>query len=173
MECIQAIKGRRSIRRFKDIPISRDMINQLLNAAQMAPSAGNIQARDFIIVSEKRLREQLAKAAFGQSFIEQAPIDIVVIANIERSSVRYGKRGELYAIQDATASIMNILLMAYSIGMGSCWVGAFDEDAIRILLGLHLINIRPIAIIPIGYPDETPITPPRLDLYKLTHLEMW
>jgi len=172
MECLEAIEGRRSIRKFKDSSIGKEVIKVLLKAAQMAPSAGNLQARDFIVVSEKRIKEQLTKAALDQSFVEQAPIVIVVVANIERSSLKYGSRGELYAIQDATASVMNLLLAAYSKGLATCWVGAFEENAVRILLGLPH-KIKPIAIIPIGYSDEKPSAPPRMELNRVVHLETW
>jgi nitroreductase len=172
MECLEAIEGRRSIRKFKDSSIGKEVIKVLLKAAQMAPSAGNLQARDFIVVSEKRIKEQLTKAALDQSFVEQAPIVIVVVANIERSSLKYGSQGELYAIQDATASLMNLLLAAYSKGLATCWVGAFEENAVRILLGLPH-KIKPIAIIPIGYSDEKPNAPPRMELDRVVHWETW
>jgi nitroreductase len=172
MDCLEAIEGRRSIRKFKDSSIGKEEIKELLKAAQMAPSAGNLQARDFIVVSEKRIIKQLAKAAFDQLFVEQAPIVIVAMANIERSSLRYGLRGELYAIQDATASVMNLLLAAYSKGLSTCWVGAFDENAVCILLGLPH-KIKPIAIIPIGYSDEKPNAPPRMELDRAVHWETW
>ncbi len=170
MECMEAIKGRRSIRRFKDSTVGKDIIEELLDAARMAPSAGNLQARDFIVVSNKITRQKLTKAALDQSFIEQAPVVIVVVANIERSSRIYRSRGELYAVQDATAAVMNLLLAAHSKGLGTCWVGAFDEYAVIDLLGLPH-NTKPVAIIPVGYPDEKPAAPPIID--KLVHWETW
>ncbi|TAN36270.1 MAG: nitroreductase family protein [Candidatus Methanoperedens sp.] len=172
MKCLEAIEGRRSIRKFKDSSIGKEVIKELLKAAQMAPSAGNLQARDFIVVSEKKIKEQLTKAALDQPFVEHAPIVIVVVANIERSSLKYGSRGELYAIQDATASVMNLLLAAYSRGLATCWVGAFDENAVCIILGLPH-KIKPIAIIPIGYSDEKPNAPPRMELDRVVHWETW
>ena len=172
MNCLEAIEGRRSVRKYKDRSIGKEVIRELLKAAQMAPSAGNLQARDFIVISEKRVKEQLTKAALGQSFIEQAPVVIVAVANIERSSLRYGSRGELYAIQDATGSVMNLLLAAYSMGLATCWVGAFDENAVSILFGLPQ-KIKPVAIIPVGYSDEKPDAPPRMELDKVVHWETW
>lgn len=172
METIKAIYERRSIRKFKNIAIEGEVLNVLLNVAQMAPSAGNVQGRDFIIVSDLRIKEQLANAAFGQEFIKQAPIIIVFIANIERSSNKYGERGELYAIQDATVSVMNLMLAAHDLGLGTCWIGAFDENYVKNILRIPL-RAKPIAIIPIGYPDEVPIAPQRMDLEKLLHRETW
>ncbi len=172
MECIEAIKGRRSVRRFKDSVIEEEIIEELLDAAQMAPSAGNLQARDFIVISNKITKQKLAQAALDQSFIEQAPVVIVVVANIDRSSRIYRARGELYAIQDATAAVMNLLLAAHSKGLATCWVGAFDEYSVSDILGIPQ-RTMPIAIIPIGYPDEKPKSPPRMGLDKVVHRETW
>ena len=172
MECMEAIKKRRSVRRFKDIPIEKKVIEELLSAAQMAPSAGNLQARDFIVVSNKVTKQKLTEAALDQSFIAQAPAVIVVVANIERSSRIYKSRGELYAIQDATAGLMNLLLASHSMGIAACWVGAFDEYAVSELLGLPY-RTKPIAIVPVGYPDEKPSAPQRMKLEKVVHWETW
>lgn len=172
MECLDAIKGRRSIRRFKDTPVGKELIEELLNAAQMAPSAGNLQARDFVVVTNKITKQKLAKAALDQSFIDQAPAAIVAVANIERSARIYRSRGELYAIQDATAAIMNLLLAAHSKGLATCWVGAFDEYAVSELLGLPQ-RATPVAIIPVGYSDEKPAATPRVGLEKVVHWETW
>lgn len=172
MECMEAIKGRRSVRKFKDRAVGREVIEELLNAAQMAPSAGNLQARDFVVVLNKITKQKLTKAAFGQLFIEQAPVVIVVVANTERSARIYKPRGELYAIQDATAGVENLLLAAHTKGLATCWVGAFDEDAVSDILSLPH-KTRPVAIIPVGYADEKPIAPPRMGLEKVVHWETW
>ncbi len=172
MECIEAIKERRSIRRFKDTAVGREIIEELLDAAQMAPSAGNLQARDFIVVLNKTTKQELSKAALDQSFVEQAPVVIVAVANIERSSRVYRSRGELYAIQDTTAGVMNLLLAACARGLGTCWVGAFNESAVHDLLNLPP-NTRPVAIIPLGYADETPTAPKRMNLDRIVHWETW
>lgn len=172
MECLEAIKGRRSVRKFKDTPVDKEIIKELLDAAQMAPSAGNLQARDFIVITNKATKQKLAKAALDQTFIEKAPFIIVAVANIERSSRIYKSRGEFYAIQDATAGIMNMLLAAHSRGLGTCWVGAFDENAVSEILGLPY-KVRPLAIIPVGYSEEEPATPRRFGLETIVHWETW
>jgi len=172
MECMEVIKQRRSIRKFKGQAVGKEMIEDLLNAARMAPSAGNLQARDFIIVSNQITKQKLTQAAMGQSFIEQAPVVVIAVANIERSSRIYRSRGELYAIQDAAAGIENMLLAAHSMGLGACWVGAFDADGVSKLLGIPDKTL-PVAIIPVGYPDEQPSVPPRIAMEKLAHWEKW
>jgi nitroreductase len=157
-ECMGAIKDRRSIRRFKETPLGMDIIDQLLSLAQMAPSAGNLQSRDFVVVTDNTTKKKLTVASLDQSFIEQAPVVIVFVANIERASRRYGSRGELYAIQDATASVMTLLIAAQSMGISSCWVGAFDDFAVSEILCIPY-GTKPVAIVPLGMADETPATP--------------
>lgn len=170
-ECLEAIENRRSIRKFKEKEISESDLKMLLHAAQMAPSAGNLQAREFIIVSAEEGRKNLARAALNQEFIIEASIVVVVCANMTRSEPRYKVRSALYAIQDATASVMNILLAAHSIGLGTCWIGAFDEREVSSLLNLPEY-VRPIALVPVGYPDEAPIAPARLG-ERIEHWEKW
>lgn len=138
----------------------------------MAPSAGNLQARDFIVVSNKITKQKLAQAALDQSFIGNAPVVIVIVANIDRSSRIYRSRGELYAIQDATAAVMNLLLAAHSRGLATCWVGAFDEYAVCDILGIPQ-RATPIAIIPVGHSDDKPVAPARMGLEKVVHRETW
>lgn len=172
METIKAINERRSIRKFKNINIGEDILDILLNAAQMAPSAGNMQGRDYIVVTDHITKLQLAEAASGQTFIAYAPVIVVFVANMDRSSSRYRERGELYAIQDATASVMTFMLAAHDLGLGTCWIGAFNEDNVKKILKIPL-RLRPVAIIPVGYPDEVPIIPQRMSLDKLLHKETW
>ncbi|MBU4077288.1 MAG: nitroreductase family protein [Euryarchaeota archaeon] len=129
-DCMDAIKERRSIRRFKETPLGTDLIDELLSLAQLAPSAGNLQSRDFVVVTEKTIKQKLTAASLNQSFIEQAPVVIVFVANIECASRKYESRGEFYAIQDATASVTTLLIAAQSMGINSCWVGAFDDFAV-------------------------------------------
>lgn len=172
IECMEAIKERRSIRRFKEIPVGKEIIDELLSLAQMAPSAGNLQSRDFLVVTDKTTKQKLAAAALDQVFIQQAPVVIVFVANIERASRKYGSRGELYAIQDATASVMTLLIAAQSMGIGSCWVGAFDVFAVSEILCLPY-RTKPIAIVPIGFADEKPAPPARMGLESTIHRETW
>ncbi|ODS42297.1 MAG: hypothetical protein MSIBF_02905 [Candidatus Altiarchaeales archaeon IMC4] len=133
------------------------------------PSAGNLATRDFIIVKETKTKKELSMAAFCQDFIAEAPIVLVACANTKRSSDRYGERGGPYAVQDVSAAIQNILLVATSLGMGACWVGAFDEERVRQILEIPKGAV-PVALILLGYPDEIPGSPEkRLDV----HVEKW
>jgi nitroreductase len=173
MDVFEAIKGRRSIRSFKPTQIPDEFINKILEAACWAPSAGNLQSWEFILVKDEETKKELCNAALGQCFIQEAPLVIVVCANQNRSSSRYGDRGiNLYSICDSSAAIQNILLSAYALGLGTCWVGAFyDEEVARILKLPD--RIKPIAIIPIGYPNEKPKAPRRFPLNKVVHREKY
>ncbi len=169
MDVLEAIRGRRSIRRFKSDPIPEDDLMRILEAATWAPSAGNCQPWEFVIVTDEELKREIARAALAQMWISSAPVVIVVCANIPRTSWRYGERGRtLYCIQDTAAAIQNMLLAAYSLGYGTCWVGAFDEAGVKEVLRIP-DNVRPVAIIPIGKPAEAPVAPPRIPLKELVH----
>jgi len=171
VDVYEAIKGRRSVRAFKSDDVSPEIVEKLIDAARRAPSAGNIQPWEFIIVRESETKRSLAEAASGQSFIEEAPVVIVVCANENRSSQGYGARGKtLYCLQDTAAATQNILLFAYSIGLGTCWVGAFREEEAKKALKIPS-GIRPVAIIPVGYPAKAPQPRSRREIDLIVHHE--
>jgi nitroreductase len=170
MELSEAIKGRRSIRAFKQQDVPEETVEKLIDAARHAPSAGNIQPWEFVIARKQDTKKKLAQAAY-QAFVEEAPLVIVVCANENSSSSGYGKRGKtLYCIQDTAAATQNILLTAYSLGLGTCWVGAFNEDEAKKALQAP-DGIRPVAIIPVGYPNRTPSQRGRRPLNQIVHHE--
>lgn len=154
MDVISAIKKRRSIRKFQDKAIPDDVLRSIMDCAILAPSAGNRQPWIFVVVKGSAVKEQLVEASGGQTFLAQAPVVVVVCADPEVSAKRYEDRGRsLYYIQDTAAAVTNILLAATSFDLGTCWVGAFKEGLVREALELPP-NLRPVAMIPMGYPDE-------------------
>ena len=171
MELQEAIKGRRSIRNFKKQNIPEETITQLVEAASYAPSAGNIQPWQFIIIRNPTIKKKLAESALNQAHIKQAPIVIVVCADEKRSSMGYGTRGKtLYCLQDTAAATQNILLTAHSLGLGTCWVGAFNEDDAREAVNAPE-GVRPVAMIPVGIPDGNPKQRSRKLLSQITHYD--
>lgn len=161
MEILEAIKGRRSIRRFKKTPIPDSLLGTLEEGLLEAPSAGNLQSRRFYFVFRDEIRKRLAAASFGQESIAQAPLSVVCCADLKRADL-YGNRGKsLYCLQDVAASVQNLMLAAYSLGLGTVWVGAFDEGEASKILDLPA-HLRPVAIVPVGYPGESPTHPGRL-----------
>lgn len=172
MDIRETIHKRRSIRKYRKEKINLKIIYDILREANLAPSAGNLQARDFIIVDDDELKYKLAESALNQNFIAEAPIIIVVCANLNRIKP-YGKRGlELYCIQDSAVAIDHILLLAVNQGFGTCWIGAFNEKKVSKILKLPEY-IRPTALVPIGYPAEDPDPTPRIPIEKLIHYNNW
>jgi nitroreductase len=158
MELSEAIVNRRSIRKYKRDPIPDALITEILNSGMAAPSAGNLQSRHFYVVRDRALMKSLAAAALDQTFIAEASV-VVVVCTDHKIRAEYGDRGEnLYAIMDCAASIQNMLLTAHSLRLGACWVGAYNEKAVSKILNMP-DRFRPVAIIPFGYPAETPGPP--------------
>lgn len=151
------LEDRYSVRSYEsDVEVSPETVQRILEAAIRAPSAGNRQPWHFYVVRDLEVRQRLVSAAGGQSFIAQAPVAIVVCADAEQSAERYGQRGrELYCLQDTAAAVEHMLLTAVALDLGSCWVGAFDEEQAAEALDLPQQH-RPVAILPIGKPASTP-----------------
>jgi nitroreductase len=170
MDILHVIKARRSVRHFKPDPIPKEVITTLLEAARHAPSAGNLQPWRFYVIWRDEVRSALAGAAFRQQFVAEAPVVIAVVAIPEASGLRYGQRGrELYCLQDTGAAVQNILLTATALGLGTCWVGAFDDETVRRVLKLPPTE-RPVALIPIGYPASKAVTTSRKPLAEITSM---
>ena len=151
MNVLEAIKGRRSIRKFKPAALARAQLEALLEAARWAPTAGNIQPWAFVVVTSPETKRALAAGAYNQRFVAEAPAVIGVVIT-PPADPRYAERGtNLYAIQDTAAAVQNILLAAHAMGLGTCWVGAFDDAAVAQALELKP-GERPVALIPVGEP---------------------
>ncbi|MBS3794330.1 MAG: nitroreductase family protein [Candidatus Thorarchaeota archaeon] len=149
-ETIELLKSRSSVRNFSDEDIPKEILNEILEAGLRAPSAGNRQPWRIFVVKGNTKKRKLAEAAYGQHFVSQAPVTLVICAVPSESAQRYGQRGrELYSIQDTAALTYGILLAAHFKGYAGCWVGAFDENAVSEVLDLSQ-EFRPVSIIPLG-----------------------
>lgn len=169
MNVLEAIKRRRSIRRFLREDIPDEVVMVLMDAMRWAPSAGNLQPWEFIVVRDEGIKRRVAEAAYEQMFIAEAPVVIVVCANPGRSAWRYGDRGiNLYCLQDTAAATQNLHLAAVEMNLGTCWVGAFNEDRVAQAIGAPR-GIRPVAIVPVGRPAEKPAPRPRRGLREIVH----
>jgi nitroreductase len=169
MDLWTAIERRHSVRRFGPTEVSGATVQRILAAAIRAPSAGNLQPWHFVVVRREEVKRALALAAYGQSFVAEATVVIVVCAEPERSAMGYGRRGTgLYCLQDTAAATEHILLAATALGLGGCWVGAFDERAAARALALPS-QLRPVAMVPIGEPAvEAGGRTPRRPLSEVT-----
>jgi len=169
MEFFDLILARRSIRAFANKPVEDRKLEQILQAARAAPSAGNLQAYEIYAVRRPEARSALAAAALGQDFVRAAPVVLVFCTNEERCSGKYGERGRrLYALQDATISCAFAMLAAADLGLGTVWVGAFHDDEVWKTIGSPRGH-RPVAMLPVGYPAEKPDEAGRRPLSDLVH----
>lgn len=169
MNVQEAIKNRRSIRRFQDEALTADEVDILTDAVIWAPSAGNLQSRRFYFVFNPDLRKRIATVCHSQMFIAAAPLVVVACADFERIAP-YGDRGKnLYAIQDAASAVENLMLQAHELGLGSVWVGAFDEDALSGVLNLPLTQ-KPLSVVPVGHPAQKPKAPERYSASELVKI---
>lgn len=161
MDILKAVKERRSIRDFQKKEIPRDTVDKLVDALIWAPSAGNLQARKFYFIKDEDLKKKIAVAALKQHFLAEAPL-VIIGCTDSRISYRYGERGVcLYSIQDVACSLMGMMLVAHDNGLGSVWVGAFDESVVSEILKLPK-HLRPVAIVAVGYPSKIPGPPQRI-----------
>lgn len=161
MTILDAVKKRRSIRKFQSKKIPGAVIQKLKEALIWAPSAGNLQARKFYFVFNNGIKKDLAAAALNQDFIARAPLSIVACTD-SQIKIHYGERGvNLYTIQDVAASLMGMMLVAYEEGLGTVWIGAFHEREVTGILNLP-DNLRPVAIVPVGYSSSIPRAPERV-----------
>jgi nitroreductase len=171
MDFASILRSRRSVRAFRREPIPEELLQELVELANWAPSAGNLQSRDFIVVQDEKTRRALARAA-DQTELAEAPVVLAVCTNASQVA-KYGTRGrDLFTIQDAAAATQNFLLAAHERGLGAVWMGSFDEDAVRQTLGLPR-HVRPVTLVAVGWPAETPAAPERLPLSEILHWDRW
>ncbi len=169
MDISQVIKQRRSIRSYREIELEDSKLNRVLEAARLAPSANNRQEWKFIAVKDKLLREKLAEAASRQYFIAQAPVVIAACATESQSVMRCGQ--PRYTV-DISIAVSFMLLQAAELGLGTCWIGAFDEARVKEILKVP-DGIRVVAITPLGYPAEEPGPRPRKDFDQIVCFDVY
>ena len=169
MDLMEAIKTRRSIRRFKETPVPENLLKEVLNTARLAPSADNAQPWRIIVIMDTELKLKLVAASNGQKFIAQAPVLLVVCGVPDEAFSTIGGYMNAHVI-DAAVAIDHMTLAAHSLGLATCWIGSFREDKVREVLGIPE-DIRVIAMIPLGYPDEAPEKTPRRNLEDLIMYE--
>src|SRR5215208_5148920 len=174
MDFEDVIGKRKMVRKYKqDRPISDKIITKLIKNAHRAPSAGHTQVQEFIIVKDPLIKKKLRIAAVDQEYVEDAPVLIIVCSNTSRSVGRYGIRGrDFYSIIDGAFASMLILLTAVNEEIGAGFVGAFEDDKIAKILELPEY-VKPIGIIALGYPDESPAKLEWIQNEQIVHYERW
>jgi nitroreductase len=171
-EFLGFLTSRSSVREYGDEPVSDDDIRFILDCACTAPSAGNLEAWDIVLVTDEDARLELQETAFGQEHIGQAPLVAVVCANYVRSMSHYGERGILYAVQDSTIACTYMMLAAHARGLSSCWTGAFAEEDVKAMLSLPQ-HIRPIALLAIGKGQMPASLTERMAASEHLHYGQW
>jgi len=141
-EFLAFLKERRSIRTYLDKPISDKEVEMILEAGRWTPSASNKQPWEFLVIRNKEILREISKNAFYGRHIKRAPLAIAIVGKI--------KENPNYYIQDTSLASMNMMLMAWSLGIGTCWTGALKRDAVKELLGLEE-NDYLLTILPMGY----------------------
>ena len=170
MDIYEAIAHRKSVRSFKDKDVPEEIISRLLEAARLAPSASNRQEWRFIVVRDQATRKELSVAARGQKFVGEAPVVLACCAETDSHVMACGQL--CYPI-DVAIAIDHITLCATADGLGSCWIGAFDEDKAKEILGIPP-QIRVVGLLPMGYPkDPSRVEKNRLPLEDIVKHERW
>ncbi|UOO38291.1 nitroreductase family protein [Oscillospiraceae bacterium CM] len=156
MDVFEAIKTRRSIRKYSDKPVEEEKLTSILEAGRLAPSAMNAQNWRFIVVRDREKIQKLMDASDGQSFVGQAPCVLVVCA----SNRRLMACGQPTDTVDAAIAMAFMILQAHALGLGTCWLGRFFADAIKKTLNIP-DDVAVVAVTPLGYPAEQPAARPR------------
>ncbi len=173
MDVFDAITTRVSVTDYLDEGVEREKVARILEAGRWAPSAGNMQTWEFIVVEDDELKEKLSQYAHNQPHIRAAPVVIVILSDMERADRKYGERGmHLYAVQETGAVMQNMLLEAYNQDLGAAWVGAFNEE--QVSTQLHVPErVRPMAIVTVGYPANWPEQPNKFEISNITYMNRY
>jgi len=169
MDVSAAVRQRSSVRSYKAMDVEEDKLKKILEAARFSPSASNRQEWKFIVVKNKETKRKLAKAAFGQSFIGEAPVVIVACGTESKSFMACGQPTHTVDVSIACAYM---ILQAYELGLGTCWIGAFKEDETKKILNIP-DHVRVVAMTPLGYPDQPPSQKFRKSLNQIVCFEKY
>jgi nitroreductase len=168
MQYLDLVQARQSIRVFAGTAVEEHKLSSIFEAANRAPSAGNLQSYSIYVVRDEEKRRRLSKCSLDQQSLVQAPVTLVFCTDAVRGG-GYGKRGvQLYSVQDAAIACTFAMLAVQDVGLGTVWVGAFDPDAVREIVGAPGTE-TPVAMLPVGYGAEKPVRTPRRALEELVH----
>jgi nitroreductase len=168
MELSEAIKQRRSVRDYKDQPVSEDKLQKVIEAGRIAPSGGNRQAWKFIVIRDSKRRQELAAAA-GQNFIAKAPVIIAAVATQPNLVMMCGVPE--YAV-DLAIAIDHMTLAAVDQELGTCWIGAFSQDKARDILKIPA-KYKIVALLPLGFPTQQGVSKVRKPLDEIVCYEIF
>ncbi|MGD9345907.1 MAG: nitroreductase family protein [Candidatus Aminicenantes bacterium] len=154
MSVLDIIRGRRSVRAYKKDPVPEVSLRRVFEAARLAPSGKNLQPWKFVVVKDSELKKKLAKASNDQNFIADAPLIIVACGYPDECYRSMGRYMRSWPV-DVTIALEHLILQAQEEGLGTCWIGSFEEQAVKSLLKVP-DDVKVLALTPLGYPDEVP-----------------
>ena len=169
MELFDTVRHRRSVRSFEDRHVSQETLEKVLDAARRAPSARNKQDWRFVVVRDEGLRDQLKSAAYDQDFVAEAPIVIAACGVDTDDTMTCGHPAYLV---DVSIALDHLTLAARAEGLGTCWVGKFDQEPVKEALEIP-DDVEVVELMPLGYPEEWPDAPPRRPLGEIVHYDKW
>ena len=171
MDVSKAIKVRRSVRGYLEKEVEEKRLNEILEAARIAPSASNRQEWRFVVVRDKKTRQRLSEAAKRQKFVAEAPVVIVCCAETDEHVMTCGQM--CYPI-DVAIAIDHMTLQAVELGLGTCWVGAFYADKVKEILGIPQ-EIKVVEMLSLGYPDspDEDIEKNRMSMEDIVRYDRW
>jgi len=170
MDLFEAIAARKSVREFRPDPVPDAVLERVLEAARRAPSARNGQEWRFVVARDPVARDRLGREAARQPFVALAPVVLACCAVTDNRVIRCGQLA--YPI-DVAIAMDHLTLAAVAEGLGTCWIGSFDEGMVRAILGIP-DEVRVVQLMPLGYPvDASPVVKSRLDLREIVRYEMW
>jgi len=172
MEFDELLKERKSVRNYSTKAVSFGDIVRVCEAARYSPMAGNIYTIRLIVVGNKETKAKLAGAALEQEFVADAPYVIVVCSDLANLARSYGARAEIYSRQQAGAAIENMLLKVTELGLATCWIGAFDDNAVKRILNIPE-KIQVEAILPIANPLGKTTQKKKPELKQILYFEKW
>jgi len=167
MEVSVALSERRSVRSYRDAAVEEEKLNKVLEAGRLSPSAANRQEWKFIVVRNEEKRKRLADAACGQSFVGEAPVVLVACATESRAVMPCGQPA--YTV-DVSIAFAYMVLQACELGLGTCWIGAFEEHQVKEILNIPEY-VRVVAMSPLGYPAHEILPRPRKQLEEIVCFE--
>ena len=170
MTVMEAIRLRKSVRAWAGRPVEDEKLREVLEAGRLAPSASNRQEWRFVVVRDEGARRALAAAARDQGFVGEAPVVIAACAETDNHVMNCGQ--PCYPI-DVAIAIDHMTLAAAELGLGTCWIGAFQEEEVKRILGIPA-SVRVVELLPLGYPaDASAKEKKRIALDKIVHWEKW
>lgn len=171
MSVFNVILQRRSIRKYKEDPIPEDILHRSLEAARWAPSGKNLQPWKFILVRDKDLKKRLAQASAGQFFMAKAPLIVVACGFPDDCYSRMGRYMKSWPV-DVAIALEHLILQAWQDGLGTCWIGSFEEEEVKAILHIP-DHVKVLALTPLGYPAKVPPSRGRKSLDEIVSYDRY